>query len=325
MFYFITLAKANTFFFINPRLKPWVNRKNYIGFSQSLLRNKEQNVQECDARDDAISTSAGFTKNPFILHAKVIELKKIKLGAVSYLNTKPLLYGIKRSKKLMEMIELVEDYPAKIAAMLVDGTIDAGLAPVAVIPRLREHHIVSDYCIGANGDVASVCLFSEVPVNKIEKVLLDYQSRTSVNLCKVLLKHYWKIGPRIEEAKENYISEIKGTTAGVVIGDRALNQRKVSPYIYDLAGSWKAMTGLPFVFATWIANKKLPADFITLFNEANKLGLLHINEVIAENPCPVYDLQTYYATNISYTLDEQKLKGMKQFLQYLKVAAPVNG
>ncbi|QEC69928.1 menaquinone biosynthesis protein [Panacibacter ginsenosidivorans] len=250
-------------------------------------------------------------------------MKKIKVGAVSYLNTKPLLYGIRRSAELMEMIELVEDYPAKIAGMLVDGTIDVGLAPVAVIPRLDEWHIVSDYCIGANADVASVCLFSEVPVDKIEKVLLDYQSRTSVNLCKVLLKHYWKINPVIEEAKENYISEIKGATAGVVIGDRALNQRKVSPYIYDLAGSWKAMTGLPFVFATWIANKELPPAFIALFNKANGLGLMHLDEVIAENPYPVYDLKTYYTTNISYELNEQKLKGMNKFLEYLKVAMPV--
>ncbi|CAN5456747.1 menaquinone biosynthesis protein [soil metagenome] len=256
------------------------------------------------------------------MHAKVIELEKIKVGAVSYLNTKPLLYGIRRSAELMEMIELVEDYPAKIARMLADGTIDVGLAPVAIIPRLKEWHIVSDYCIGADGDVASVCLFSDVPLDKIERILLDYQSRTSVNLCKVLLKYYWKINPVIEEAGENYISEIKGTTAGVVIGDRALIQRNVSAYIYDLAGSWEAMTGLPFVFATWIANKQLPPDFIALFNEANKLGLSHINEVITENPYPVYDLKKYYTTNISYTLDEQKLKGMKQFLEYLKVALP---
>jgi chorismate dehydratase len=250
-------------------------------------------------------------------------LKKIKVGAVSYLNTKPLLYGIRRSAELMEMIELVEDYPAKIAAMLIEGTIDVGLAPVAVIPKLNEWHIVSDYCIGANGDVASVCLFSEVPIDKIEKVLLDYQSRTSVNLCKVLLKHYWKINPVIEEAKENYISEIKGTTAGVVIGDRALNQRKISPFIYDLAGSWKAMTGLPFVFATWIANKELPPAFTALFNQANGLGLAHLDEVIAENPYPVYDLKKYYSTNISYNLNDQKKEGMNMFLEYLKVAAPV--
>ena len=239
------------------------------------------------------------------------------------MNTKPLLYGIRRSAELMEMIELVEDYPAKIAGMLVGGTIDVGLAPVAVIPRLNEWHIVSDYCIGSNGDVASVCLFSEVSIDKIERVLLDYQSRTSVNLCKVLLKHYWKINPVIEEANENYISEIKGTTAGVVIGDRALNQRKVSPYIYDLAGSWKAMTGLPFVFAAWIANKELPQTFIDLFNKANGLGLAHLDEVIAENPYPVYDLKTYYTTNISYVLNDQKQKGMNKFMEYLKVAVPL--
>ena len=250
-------------------------------------------------------------------------MKKIKVGAVSYLNTKPLLYGIRRSEELMEMIELVEDYPAKIAGMLVDGTIDVGLAPVAVIPKLNEWHIVSDYCIGSSGEVASVCLFSEVPIDKIEKVLLDYQSRTSVNLCKVLLKHYWKIDPVIEEANENYIGEIKGRTAGVVIGDRALNQRKVSPYIYDLAGSWKAMTGLPFVFATWIANKELPQTFTDLFNKANGLGLTHLDEVIAENPYPVYDLKTYYTTNISYVLNDQKQKGMNKFLEYLKVAVPL--
>ena len=221
------------------------------------------------------------------------------------------------------MIELVEDYPAKIAGMLVDGTIDVGLAPVAVIPKLNEWHIVSDYCIGSSGEVASVCLFSEVPIDKIERVLLDYQSRTSVNLCKVLLKHYWKINPVIEEANENYISEIKGTTAGVVIGDRALNQRRVSPYIYDLAGSWKAMTGLPFVFATWISNKELPQTFIDLFNRANGLGLTHLDEVIAENPYPVYDLKTYYTTNISYVLNDQKQKGMNKFMEYLKVAVPL--
>ena len=250
------------------------------------------------------------------MHAKIEELEKIKVGAVSYLNTKPLLYGIKRSAELMKRIELVEAYPAKIAAMLVDGSIDVGLAPVAVIPRLKEWHIVGDYCIGAEADVASVCLFSEVPVEKIEKILLDYQSKTSVNLCNVLLKHYWKIDPVLEEAGENYIANIKGTTAGVVIGDRALAQRKVSPYIYDLAGSWKAMTGLPFVFATWISNKELPEDFCSIFNAANAEGLLHIDKVIAENPYTNYDLDTYYRKNISYELNETKKEGMTLFLSF---------
>ena len=251
------------------------------------------------------------------MHAKIDELKKIKVGAVSYLNTKPLLFGIKRSPQLMQQVELVEDYPSKIAAMLVEGTIDVGLVPVAIIPRLQQWNIVTDYCIGADGDVASVCLFSQVPVEKIEKVLLDYQSRTSVNLAKILLRDYWKINPVLEDASEHYISNIKGTTAGVVIGDRALAQRKVSPYIYDLAGAWKAMTGLPFVFAAWIANKKLPDEFTSLFNKANAEGLQNIDAVIAENPGTVYDLNIYYRNNINYFLDDSKKEGMKLFLELL--------
>jgi len=245
-------------------------------------------------------------------------LKKIKVGAVSYLNTKPLLYGIKRSGELMQQIELIEEYPSKIASMLIDGAIDVGLVPVSIIPKLKECHIVADYCIGANGDVASVCLFSEVPIEKIEKVLLDYQSRTSVNLCKILLKHFWKISPSLEDTKEDYIKDIKGTTAGVVIGDRALAQRKVSPYIYDLGGAWKTMTGQPFVFAAWIANKQLPTDFVKQFNEANAIGLKHIDEVITANSNGVYDLNIYYKKNISYELTKEKLAGMNKFINLLK-------
>jgi chorismate dehydratase len=244
-------------------------------------------------------------------------LKKIKVGAVSYLNTKPLLWGIKRSKDLLQQIELIEEYPSKIADKLINGTIDVGLVPVAIIPKIKEPHIITDFCIGAKADVASVCLFSEVPAEKIERVLLDYQSRTSTLLCKILLKHFWKTSPSLEETKANFLHCIKGTTAGVVIGDRALAQRKISSHIYDLAGTWKAMTGLPFVFAAWISNKKLPEDFIQYFNEANAIGLKNIDKVIEENWDDVYDLKKYYTENISYTLDKEKLKGMKKFLEML--------
>ena len=130
--------------------------------------------------------------------------------------------------------------------------------------------------MAADGNVASVCLFSEVEINKIEKVLLDYQSKTSVALCKVLMKNYWKKDVLFEDAKGDFAKEIKKNTAAVLIGDRALQQRKTSKYIYDLGGAWKAMTGLPFVFAAWISNKKLPEDFIELFNQKNAEGINNI-------------------------------------------------
>lgn len=243
-------------------------------------------------------------------------MKKIKVGAVSYLNTKPLLYGIKRSG-LMDKIELIEEYPAKIAQMLLDDTIDVGLVPVAIIPKLKEAHIVTKFCIGAEGEVASVCLFSEVPMDKIERVLLDYQSRTSVNLVKVLLREYWQKDVVFEEATSDFRSQIKGTSAGVVIGDRAFEQRLISPHIYDLAKAWKAFTGLPFVFAAWVANKQLNEDFIEAFSMANAYGIKHINEVIADNPYTIYDLKTYYTKNISYNLTDTKRKGLELFLSKL--------
>lgn len=214
-------------------------------------------------------------------------------------------------------MKLIEDYPAKVAAMLLNNEIDVGLVPVSIIPKLKEAHIITDYCIGAEGPVASVCIFSDVPITNITKVLLDYQSNTSVALAKILLKHYWKISPKVEDAKEDFRDHIKGTTAGVVIGDRAFEQRKQSYYIYDLAEAWIEMTGLPFVFAAWIANKKLPGGFIQTFNNGNRIGLENIDKVIAENDYNKYDLNKYFKENISYELTDRKMKGLTKFLEML--------
>jgi len=180
--------------------------------------------------------------------------KKVRVGAVSYLNTKPLIYGFKNGL-MKDEVDLFIDYPSKIAAMLLNNEIDVGLVPVAVIPQMKEYYIISDYCIGSVGEVASVCLFSEVPINKIETILLDYQSRTSVTLLKILIEKYWKINVTFEQTTENYQSKISGTIAGLVIGDRALQQRKISAYIYDLGAEWQNFTGLPFVLV--IATDKL--------------------------------------------------------------------
>lgn len=148
-------------------------------------------------------------------------------------------------------MELTVDYPAKIAGQLIDGTVDVGLVPVAIIPKLKESHIISDFCIGAESPVASVCLFSEVPLQEIKRIYLDYQSRTSVALLKILVREYWKLDVELVETADAYEGLIKRTDAGLVIGDRALRQRLVSPFIYDLAEHWIRFTSLPFVFAAW--------------------------------------------------------------------------
>ena len=244
--------------------------------------------------------------------------RKIRVGAVSYLNTKPLLYGIERSA-IRKDIDLIIDYPSSIATMLLRDEIDMGLVPVAIIPRMKEAHINGDYCIGSNGNVASVCLFSETPVEKIEKVLLDYQSRTSVALARILLKEYWRVSPELVDGGKDFRDHIKGRTAGVVIGDRAFEQRRQSPYIYDLAEAWKDLTGLPFVFAAWISNKRLDPGFVKAFDEANRQGILHIDEVVAENPYPLFNLHDYFTRHLDYHLDPLKRQGLKKFLSYLEI------
>ena len=237
---------------------------------------------------------------------------------MSYLNTKPLLYGIKRHPIINE-IELIEDYPSMIAQMLIDGEVDVGLIPVAATLRLKNWRVVTDYCIGCDGPVASVCIFSDVPMEEIETIYLDYQSRTSVNLAKLLLKEYWqKEVALIDATGEDFRKKISGTTAGVVIGDRALEQRLRSKYIYDLGEAWKRHTGLPFVFAAWISNKPLPSDFISSFNAANEYGVNNIEKVLPElNYNGSVNLAEYFNKYISYTLDDEKRKALKKFLGYL--------
>ena len=239
---------------------------------------------------------------------------KIKVGAVSYLNTKPLIYGFEQGM-MADEIDLVMDYPANVAQMLIENKIDVGLIPVAAIPLLGEHYIISDYCIGCNGEVASVCLFSEVPIDKIETILLDYQSKTSVALLQILLKEHWKIEPKLLLAYKGYEKDIKGTTAGLVIGDRAFAQRLISPYIYDLGLAWQHLTGLPFVFAAWVSNKKMEDGFVEQFNRANKFGLERLEEVVEKNTSPHFDLRSYYTKNIEFELSLLKLKSVKLFIE----------
>ena len=189
---------------------------------------------------------------------------------------------------------------------------------IAVIPKLKEAYIISDYCIGANGAVDTVCLYSDVPIEEIESIALDYQSRTSVALLRVLLKEYWQYNPELKKANVGFEENIKGNHAALVIGDRAFALNTKHAYIYDLSVIWKEMTGFPFVFAAWVANTKLPQDFIISFNKALEKGLSNIDKALAlegdsypncENP------EDYLNNKISYSLDSEKQKGMELFLR----------
>ncbi|MES2140404.1 MAG: menaquinone biosynthesis protein [Bacteroidota bacterium] len=246
-------------------------------------------------------------------------MSKIKISVVSYLNSKPFLYGLNHSG-LTNEIDLQLDIPSVCAQKLIDGKVDVGLIPVAVLPQLKEKYIISNYCIGAEGKVASVILYSKVPLREIKNILLDYQSRTSVLLVKVLAGNYWKIDPQWIPAKADYENDIEGTTAAVIIGDRTFELESKYPYAYDLAEEWQKFTQLPFVFACWVANKKLPDHFISEFNRALKFGIDNRTKLIAElveqNTYPT-DIETYLTVNIKYDYDSLKEKALNLFLDYI--------
>jgi chorismate dehydratase len=239
---------------------------------------------------------------------------KINVGAVSYLNTKPMLVGLK-TPPMAAQIKLQLDHPAALVRLIRKGEIDIGLLPVGALSEIGSYTIITDYCIGTLQEVASVAVFSDVPMEKIETVILDYQSRTSVLLCQILFKKWWKRDVKFVQANgDNYLEEIKGTTAGLIIGDRALLHRKQSNYIYDLGTGWKQFTGFPFVFAVWVAKGNPDEAFLSQFNKAVGYGIQHIDSVSATEDFSDYNLHTYFTKNISYNFDQDKHEGLQLFL-----------
>ena len=253
-------------------------------------------------------------------------MNKIKVSAVSYLNTLPFIYGLEHSE-IINQIDLQLDMPADCAKKLLDNKVDIGLVPVAIIPQLKENYIISDYCIGAEGKVNSVLLLSDVPLSEIKEIQLDYQSKTSVNLVQVLAKKHWKINPKWVNATPGFEGKIGGTTAGVIIGDRTFNLKKEYQYQYDLAEEWVNMTGLPFVFACWVANKKMSSNFITQFNEALQLGLAQIAKAIEmqqNGSVSTERLSRYLTIDISYQLDDKKKQAITLFHNYIQQREKAN-
>ena len=239
----------------------------------------------------------------------------IKVSCVSYLNSQPFIYGLKNNSIVNE-IDLSLDVPSVCAEKLLSGSVDIGLIPVAVIPELKESHIISDFCIGADGKVETVLLLSDVPLEKIKSVLLDYQSRTSVMLLKILAERFWKISPRWVEGAEGFEKNISGSIAGLVIGDRTLELKNKFRYVYDLAEEWKKFTSLPFVFACWVSGKKIPDGFISRFNAALNDGIKNISVVAAQFSSNGTDALDYLTKKVSFKLDAKKKEAMKLFLKW---------
>lgn len=245
-------------------------------------------------------------------------MEKIRISAVSYLNTVPFTYGI-RNSEIFKDVSLSLDIPSVCAEKLINKNAHLGLVPIAALLEINEYYLVSDYCIGAEGPVQSVMLMSKVPLHEIKSIYLDYQSKTSVLLNKILAEKYWKLNAEWLVSEPGYEDKIDGTTAALIIGDRVFTNRNKYPYQYDLAEEWQKFTGLPFVFAVWASTLELSPDFVRSFNEALGFGLANKAEALKEwkNEIPK-DLNAldYLENSINYNLNEQKKKAMKLFLSF---------
>ncbi len=245
----------------------------------------------------------------------------IKISIVNYTNTLPFKWALKRSD-IIKKIDLQEDIPSICAQKLKFKQVDLALIPVALLAELDNYFIETDFCIGANGKVDSVKLFSEVPLNEIKTVTLDYHSKSSITLTKVLFKFFWKINVPYSDAKPGFENEIKYANAAVVIGDRTFSLNGKYKYEYDLAEEWKKFTGLPFVFATWVSIEKLPEDFIKEFNSVLKYGIDNILKAV-DDDYNVKDLSKektieYLSERIDYHLNSDKRKALNLFLDYIR-------
>lgn len=238
-------------------------------------------------------------------------MNKIRISAVSYTNTLPFLQGIKASATLMAQIDLSVDYPSECARKVLADEADMGIIPVAALVELPNYEIIGDYCIGSDGAVDSVFIFSSKPIEEVQDLRLDPQSRTSNGLAQILLKHYWK--------KEVNVVHEGEADAFVLIGDRTFGQKESMPYVYDLGHYWKELTGLPFAYAVWVANKPLPEAFTHTFNMALAAGVAHPLDVIADLPVyPNFDYEKYLTQNLDFNLTPEKRLAIETYLEYFK-------
>lgn len=248
--------------------------------------------------------------------------EKIRISAVSFANTYPFIYGLTQSGFDKKVI-LTTDHPAECAAKLVNGSADIGLIPVAALPMLDEYHLITDYCLGAYGKVRTVMLLSNTPFEDISIINLDYRSRSSVSLARILAKNVWKKEFDWRDTSEGFdFLSIPYGEAVVLIGDLCFEYERLFRFGTDLAGEWFNYTGLPFAFACWTSNRKLDDSFLKDFNSALKSGVDNIPAVVEKygtnGSIRGNDLYVYLTRNMSFDLNDDKREAINLFLKLLK-------
>jgi chorismate dehydratase len=241
---------------------------------------------------------------------------RVRIGAVTYLNAKPLIYDLGR---IAPDADLILDLPSRLADRLAAGDLDVALIPVIEYLRAGNYALVPDIAIATRGPALSVTLFSKLPWKEIRSVALDEGSRTSAALVQMIFRKRYDVNPRIEQLPINADPEAMTTDAVLLIGDRAMHACLAGhSYAYDLGEEWTEWTGLPFVFAVWAVRPGVPLDRVTqALHDAKRLGLANIG-AIAEQEAQRLGLgagfcRRYLTNVIRYDLGARELAGLNRF------------
>ncbi len=242
-------------------------------------------------------------------------MTKVKIAAVSYLNTVPFIHGIRRSGVLPEA-ELVLAPPAGCADLLKKGKADIGLVPAAELPNLPDFSPVGRYCIGSNAKVRSVVLLSDAGLPDLSRIYLDDHSRTSVQLVKILAGEYWKIDPEWLSLEGDRRFEKEPGAGYTLIGDKVFTYENRFARTYDLAEEWNKWTGLPFVFAVWVARHGLSSSTVEKLDRALGFGVDRIEEAVREDGRMDPKLSVeYLTTNLDFRYTADKATALGLFLR----------
>ena len=252
----------------------------------------------------------------------------VRLGAVGYLNARPLVYGLDRSPSF----SLRFDVPSKCADLLHEGTIDIGLIPSIEYLRGAPLAIVPDLAIASMGSVASVMLYATRPIADVRSIAMDTSSRTSVALVRVLCAKLFRIDPLLESASPDLDRMLSTCDAALLIGDNALfcpshefrassSEPRAPSLVIDLGESWSRLTGLPFVYAFWAGKPGvLTGAHVRELQEARDRGVANAADVARDYLRDAPERQAlgaaYLRENIKYYLGDEERAGLELFYRY---------
>jgi chorismate dehydratase len=243
-------------------------------------------------------------------------MRPARLGAVSYLNTTPLVRGLDARP---ELFTVRFDVPSLCASLLHAGSVDVGLIP-AVEYLSGDYAIVPDIAIGSDGAVVSVAIFTRVPIGEVQTLALDTSSRTSAALTRILCARHWRTAPVFTSADPDVDVMLAANDAALVIGDRALDidAAALGATKIDLGVAWKQMTGLPFVYAVWAGRPDaLDREQVVALQDARARGEREVAEIAREtgggNPAIEHRNLEYLRDTLRYGLSERETAGLARF------------